>query len=107
MWRCGRACTTPHSSPCVARCVEMSAPGAPGPSHLAAGERKCGVVRAPDAAMMRLAARQHGVVTTAQLAGLGLERGAVSHRVRQGRLLRLHRGVYLVAPAPLARTPES
>jgi very-short-patch-repair endonuclease len=52
-----------------------------------------------------LAARQHGVVTLAQLAGLGIGRRAVAGRVTAGRLRRLHRGVYLVGPleVPLAR----
>ena len=45
-----------------------------------------------------VAARQHGVVTTAQLAAAGLGRHAIAHRVRAGWLRRLHRGVYLVGP---------
>jgi very-short-patch-repair endonuclease len=60
----------------------------------------------PDPAIARLAAAQHGVVSSAQLALLGLGRRAIAHRVGQGRLHRVHRGVYLVghpvAP-PLAR----
>jgi very-short-patch-repair endonuclease len=48
--------------------------------------------------MMDLAARQHGVVTTADLAAAGLVRRAVARRVAQGRLRRLHRGVFLVGP---------
>jgi very-short-patch-repair endonuclease len=52
---------------------------------------------------MRLAGRQHAVVRSDQLAAAGLTKDAVAHRVKEGRLRRIHRGVYLVAslPAPL------
>ena len=43
-----------------------------------------------------LAARQLGLVATWQLRGLGIGQGAIELRVRQGRLHRVHRGVYLV-----------
>ena len=43
-----------------------------------------------------LAARQHGVVTTADLLAAGLGRGAIARRVADGRLRPRHRGVYLV-----------
>lgn len=43
-----------------------------------------------------LAERQHGVVSRAQLGGLGLSRRAVEHRVDQGRLHVVQRGVYAV-----------
>lgn len=43
-----------------------------------------------------LAAKQHGLVTIGQLRRLGLSRGAVAHRVRCGRLHRIHVGVYAV-----------
>jgi len=49
-----------------------------------------------DAEVARIAARQHGVVTTKQLAEAGLGRMAVSERSRNGRLHRIHRGVYAV-----------
>jgi very-short-patch-repair endonuclease len=45
-----------------------------------------------------LAARQHGAVTTSQLAASGIGARAIAHRVATGRLRRLHRGVYLVGP---------
>jgi very-short-patch-repair endonuclease len=44
----------------------------------------------------RLAARQHGVVTRAQLLGEGITAQEVRGRVRSGALLREHRGVYRV-----------
>ncbi len=43
-----------------------------------------------------LADRQHGVVTHAQLRGLGMGGEAIRHRVASGRLHRLTRGVYAV-----------
>ena len=43
-----------------------------------------------------LASRQYGVVTRAQLVGLGLSEEAIARRMRSGRLHRLHRGVYAV-----------
>jgi very-short-patch-repair endonuclease len=54
-------------------------------------------------AIARLAGRQHGVVTRAQLAALGVGRGAVERRVAAGRLHRLHRGVYAVGHTVLTR----
>jgi very-short-patch-repair endonuclease len=50
-----------------------------------------------DTALLRLAGRQHGLVTTAQLAALGFGRGAVRRRVDAGVLFRVYRGVYAVA----------
>src|SRR5258706_16040131 len=50
----------------------------------------------PDRLVAEVAARQHGVVTTAQLRDLGLVSEAVTRRVRAGRLHRLYRGVYAV-----------
>jgi hypothetical protein len=43
-----------------------------------------------------LAARQHGVVTLAQLLGAGLDHRAIARRVAGGALHRIHRGVYAV-----------
>jgi len=63
-------------------------------------------MRVGDAAVMAIAASQHGVVTTAQLASAGLSRDAIVHRVRVGRLRRLHRGVYLVGPLTGPLTKE-
>lgn len=44
----------------------------------------------------RIAARQHGVVTQAQLIQAGLGTSAISRRVKSGRLHRIHWGVYAV-----------
>jgi hypothetical protein len=50
----------------------------------------------PDGRLARLAARQHGVVSRAQLYEMGFDRWAVRRRVESGRLHALHRGVYAV-----------
>lgn len=57
----------------------------------------------PQSAIWRLARRQHGVVSRSQLLGLGLTRSAISHRLRAGRLWRLHRGVFAVGRPDLTR----
>ncbi len=49
-----------------------------------------------DAAIARIAAGQFGVISLAQLLGLGLTYSQIEYRVRLGRLHRLHRGVYAV-----------
>ena len=54
-----------------------------------------------DAEVARIAARQHGVIATKQLAEAGLGRMAVSERSRNGRLHRLHQGVYAVGHSGL------
>jgi predicted transcriptional regulator of viral defense system len=48
------------------------------------------------AAVWRLAAAQHGVVTRGQLLALGLSPQGIKHRIRRGRLHPLWRGVYAV-----------
>jgi Transcriptional regulator, AbiEi antitoxin/Protein of unknown function (DUF559) len=53
-----------------------------------------------DAAIGRLAARQHGSVTSTQLVALGFSPTQIAHRVRQGRLFRPHRGVFAVGRPP-------
>jgi predicted transcriptional regulator of viral defense system len=50
----------------------------------------------PDVLVARMAAKQNGVVSLAQLRACGLGRGGVNTRVRNGRLHRMHRGVYAV-----------
>jgi hypothetical protein len=56
-----------------------------------------------DARLGRLAARQHGLVTAAQLAEAGLTTGAVAQRVANGRLHPKYRGVYAVGHARLSQ----
>jgi very-short-patch-repair endonuclease len=55
-----------------------------------------------DRAVAELARRQHGIVTTRQLAAAGIGASGIKVRVRDGRLVRLHRAVYQVGPV-LAR----
>ncbi len=50
-----------------------------------------------------LAKTQHGVVTRAQLLGLGLSRSAIEHRIATGRLHALWRGVYAVGRPTVER----
>jgi predicted transcriptional regulator of viral defense system len=47
-------------------------------------------------ALAELATRQHGVVATSQLEGLGYGRNSVAKAAKVGRLNRVHRGVYVV-----------
>jgi very-short-patch-repair endonuclease len=49
-----------------------------------------------DLVIARIAARQHGVVSLAQLRGAGMSKVAASRRTETGRLHRIHRGVYAV-----------
>jgi predicted transcriptional regulator of viral defense system/very-short-patch-repair endonuclease len=49
-----------------------------------------------DVKIGRLAERQHGVVSLAQLQSCGLSSSGVRQRVAAGRLTRIHRGVYAV-----------
>jgi hypothetical protein len=62
-----------------------------------------GSPRSIDAVIAEVAARQHGVVTRAQLVDVGLGADAIDHRVRRGRLHRLHRGVFAVGHAVVSR----
>ena len=55
-----------------------------------------GTISSVDSRIAVIAARQHGVVTLLQLIRAGLSRKAIQHRVRDGRLHRLHQGVYAV-----------
>lgn len=50
-----------------------------------------------DAPLLRLAGRQHGLVTIRQLRALGFTEDAIRHRVDAGVLFRVYRGVYAVA----------
>lgn len=53
--------------------------------------------------LAQVAARQHGVVTAAQLREPGLTSGAISYRVRTGGLHPVYRGVYALGHARLSR----
>jgi Transcriptional regulator, AbiEi antitoxin/Protein of unknown function (DUF559) len=60
----------------------------------------------PDVEIARISAAQHGYITRSQLVNAGFDRNAIAHRVRTGRLVRAHRGVYAVGhvpPSPHAR----
>lgn len=63
-----------------------------------------------EAEIAEAAARQHGVVTRAQLIQIGLTKDGIQSRLRAGRLRPLHRGVYLpgtlVGPLRPARHRE-
>ncbi len=54
-------------------------------------------------ALAELSAAQHGVVSLAQLRGLGLGDRAVRERVACARLVRVHDAVYATGHAPLSR----
>lgn len=59
----------------------------------------------PDERVAALAARQNGVVTREQAIRCGVSADAIKHRLKRGRLHRLHRSVFLVGhaiPPPLA-----
>jgi very-short-patch-repair endonuclease len=56
--------------------------------------------------LMVLAQRRHGVVTTAELMAAGIGPRGIARRVADGRLRRLHRGVFLVGPLIGPRTHE-
>jgi len=50
-----------------------------------------------------VACAQHGVISRAQLAALGLQSWVIGHEVRVGRLHRVHRGVYAVGHRRISR----
>ncbi|MGH2987474.1 MAG: DUF559 domain-containing protein [Solirubrobacterales bacterium] len=56
--------------------------------------------------IMRIAARQHGLITRRQLLGLGIGTGVINHRLRTGRLRPFRRGIYLVTPTTPPLAPE-
>lgn len=53
---------------------------------------------AADRAIVARAARQHGVVSLAQIREAGLSRDALRHRVGRGYMRRMHTGVYQLGP---------
>ncbi len=56
-----------------------------------------------DVRIAELAHRFHGVVDVAHLYALGASRTQIGHRIRSGRLIPLHRGVYAVGHRRLTR----
>jgi Transcriptional regulator, AbiEi antitoxin len=54
-----------------------------------------------DRTIIDLARRQRGLVTSKQLAALGVGRRTLERWVGSGRLWRVHRGVYVAGPQPL------
>jgi very-short-patch-repair endonuclease len=52
-----------------------------------------------DGLIVRIAARQLSLITTAQLVAAGLNSQAIARRVRSGLLTRVHVGVYMVGPS--------
>jgi very-short-patch-repair endonuclease len=48
----------------------------------------------------KIAGAQRNLITLDQLAALGIGRNAIEHRLASGRWQRLHKGVYLIGPAP-------
>jgi Transcriptional regulator, AbiEi antitoxin/Protein of unknown function (DUF559) len=69
-----------------------------GPRELALTREENGKLQArpSDRVIGRLAGRQYGVVSRAQLLELGLGEDAIDARLSSGRLYRLHRGIYAV-----------
>jgi very-short-patch-repair endonuclease/predicted transcriptional regulator of viral defense system len=59
--------------------------------------------RPVDRAIAEIAARQHGVISHAQLIALGLSEGQIRYRLQIGRLHRIERGVYAVGHEHLTR----
>jgi predicted transcriptional regulator of viral defense system len=71
----------------------------PGMGHPTDVNRRMGEQRKSrgvDARVGEIAERQHGVIALEQLLELGLRKDSIHSRVRAGRLIRLHRGVYAV-----------
>jgi very-short-patch-repair endonuclease len=59
-------------------------------------------VATADLALAEIASRQHGAISTRQLSEAGIDKHAVSYRVRIGRLYRIHQGVYAVGHSSLS-----
>jgi very-short-patch-repair endonuclease len=49
-----------------------------------------------DSAVATIAARQHGVVSVAQLHNVGMGKNGITRRVKRGHFHRIHRGVYAI-----------
>jgi very-short-patch-repair endonuclease len=61
-----------------------------------------GKVVPPDVLIARIAGRQHGVISIAQMRQIGVSDDAVRARVLAGRLHRVHQGVYAVGHSALS-----
>jgi very-short-patch-repair endonuclease len=57
----------------------------------------------PDSVIAAIAARQHGTISTRQLNAAGLSAAAIVNRVGNGRLHRIHQGVYAVGHRGLSQ----
>src|SRR5690242_15267625 len=57
----------------------------------------------PDLRMIEFASRRHGVVSRAELSDLGLTRRAIEHRLENGRLHSVYRGIYAVGRPDVSR----
>ncbi len=60
------------------------------------------MAKADDTAIATLAGRQRGYVTRVQVLGLGLSPDAIDYRLKIGRLIVVHAGVYAVGHLPVA-----
>src|SRR5215207_8922338 len=60
-----------------------------------------------DAAIARIAARQHSLVTRAQAIAAGASDHAIQHRLATGRWVLVARGVYRIAGAPVTWTQRA
>lgn len=56
--------------------------------------------------MNRRASQQHRLITAKQLGSLGFSDGGIYRRVQNGRLFRLHRGVFALHPPPYDRRQQ-
>jgi len=75
-------------------------------SEIARQTPKAGHTPSVERVIARLAARQHGLVTMAQLLALGLDYKAIARRVAEGRLHRVRVGVFAVGHAGLSREAQ-
>lgn len=63
--------------------------------------------RSADALILRIARRQHGAVKRAQLIAAGVTRHEITTRLRDGRLVPIDQGVYLVGAVASSHTHEA
>jgi len=75
-----------------------------GESPVSTHAARAGAVAGLEIRLNEVAARQHAVVTRAQLLQLGMAATTIDHRVRAGRLTLMYRGIYRVGPIASPRT---